>query len=92
MKKTDKELFREYLESTVPEQGQTVFQHYLAGFECFGIDTMLKGVMRSIVKADPEPDAELDFLMNELRDLIDNLAHVRKGFVAFKTMQSEVPA
>jgi hypothetical protein len=84
MAKTDKELFRDYLMSKEKGQSDNVGALYLTGHECFGIDEMLRDVVNSIVNADPEPVAELDFLMDELRGLLHNLAHVKKGFVAYK--------
>ncbi|MEY9375889.1 hypothetical protein [Rhizobium leguminosarum] len=89
MSKTDKELFREYLASKEPGNGEdTVFRLYLTGHECFGIDEMLNDVVNSIVNADPEPVQELDFLMDELRGLLHKLAHVKKGFLAYKAAQT----
>ncbi|MBX5023042.1 hypothetical protein [Rhizobium lentis] len=85
MSKTDKELFHDYLMSNEPGNGDdTVFRLYLTGHECFGIDEMLNDVVNSIIHADPEPVPELDFLMEELRGLLHNLAHVKKGFLAYK--------
>ncbi|MDW5314092.1 hypothetical protein [Rhizobium sp. PL01] len=66
-----------------------VYTLYLTGHECFDIDVMLKGVVNSIINADPEPIEELDFLMEELRGLLHNLKHVRKGFVAYKESVTE---
>ncbi len=85
MTKNDKELFREYLNSKVPESGaDSVFALYLTGHECFGIDAMLAGVVNSIINADPEPVDELDFLMEELRGLQHNLGRVKAGFLEYK--------
>ncbi|MBB3568729.1 hypothetical protein [Rhizobium sp. BK491] len=87
MAKTDKELFRDYLMSKEKGQSDNVGALYLTGHECFGIDEMLRDVVNSIVNADPQPVEELDFLMQELRGLLHNLAHVRNGFIAYKASQ-----
>lgn len=90
MSKTDKELFNDYLLTKEPGSGvDTVGTLYLTGHECFGIDEMLRDVVNSIINADPEPVEELDFLMDELRGLLHNLAHVKKGFLAYKAAQTE---
>lgn len=90
MSKTDKELFRDYLMSKEAGQDDSVGTLYLTGHECFGIDEMLRDVVNSIVTADPQPLEELDFLADELRGLLHNLAHVRKGFIAYKAAQEAV--
>ncbi|MFC6448428.1 hypothetical protein [Shinella zoogloeoides] len=89
MSKSDKELFREYLKSKEPGQADSVGTLYLMGHECFGIDQMLRDVVNSIIYADPQPVEELDFLLEELRGLVHNLAHVRQGFVAYKAAHGE---
>lgn len=90
MAKTDKELFREYLNSKArPEHSETVFNYYLTGHECFGIDEMLEGVVNSILNADPKPVEELDFLMEELGGLLQNLARVKDGFIQYQASQAE---
>lgn len=89
MSKTDKELFHAYLMSKEAEQSDNVATLYLTGHECFGIDAMLRDVVNSIVNSgtDPQPVEELDFLMDELRGLLHNLAHVRQGFIVYKAAQ-----
>ncbi len=93
MSKSDKELFREYLNSKArPEHPDTVFSYYLTGHECFGIDEMLEGVVNSILNADPTPVEELDFLISELGGLRQNLRRVKEGFIQFQAAQAEATA
>ena len=87
MSKSDKELFRDYLYSKEADSSETIGKRYLAGRECFDMDNMMRNVVNSILYADPQPVEELDFLVEELTDLYNNVLHVKKGFIAYKAAQ-----
>lgn len=91
MSKNDKELFRDYMMSTEAGRGgDSNYTLYFTGFECFGIDEMLRDVMNSIVSADPEPVEELELLEQELRGVLSNVIRVKNGFIAYKAKHGQV--
>ncbi|MBY3493884.1 hypothetical protein [Rhizobium laguerreae] len=85
MSKSDKELFREYLRTKV--EGQTVEAAYLDGYEYFDIDEVLARMTRAITTFDPEPVEELEHAIERFRTVVENLEHLKAGFLAYRAAQ-----
>lgn len=92
MSKTDKELFREYLNSKMEDREDTVGVTYFAkdGYEFYDLDRLLLNIADAIVTYDPEPLAELDHAIGTFGNVIDDLERVRAGFIAYKAAQEAV--
>ncbi|WP_043062407.1 hypothetical protein [Brucella anthropi] len=92
MSKTDKELFREYLNSKIEGREDTVGVTYFAkdGYEFYDLDRLLINIADAIVTYDPEPLAELDHAIGTFGNVLDDLERVRAGFIAYKAAQEAV--
>jgi hypothetical protein len=85
MSKTDKELFRDFLNSK--ERGNdidTVGTLYLTGHEYDGIDDALRDMANGVIVGGADPTQELDFALQQYRGVVHNLERLMKGFLAYK--------
>jgi hypothetical protein len=93
MSKTDKELFRDYLNSKEPGNDiDTVGTLYLTGHEYHGVDHVLRDIAVSIIMGDPQPVDELTEAADLFRGVVGNLERLKNGFLAYKAAHVEAAA
>ena len=92
MSKTDKELFRDYLNSKMEDRADTVGATYFAehGHEFYDFDRVLTDIADAIVSHQPEPLDELDHAINTFKGAVADLERVKAGFIAYKAAREAV--
>jgi predicted P-loop ATPase/GTPase len=89
MTKTDKELFRDYLNSKMEDRDETVGATYFPekGYEFYDFDRVMTDIANAIVNYEPEPLDELDHAIDNFSGAIADLERVKAGFLAYKAAQ-----
>lgn len=87
MSKTDKELFRDYLNSKL--DGGTVGTTYFGSdnYEYHELDSVLRDIANSVIMGEVPSGEGIDEAIGTFRNVIADLERVKAGFIAYKAAQ-----